>query len=119
MRSIVLLAALMAMRLAAIDAPVPTVSLCQAFANPAQFEGKQIRVSGLYEQGFEKSALTAPGCASKAWVTNAGKITTKWAAPLDVVLVVRFHSGKAYGHLGQYPFLVEVLTVDSSKPIQQ
>lgn len=110
-----------------------TISYCDLIENPGAFDGKLVRVRALYETDFEKSALTAPACATPlpmTWVDfeaaweprtswrvrramNAAR--SKWNVQTDVVLVGKFKAG-AFGHNGMYPFLLQVYKVEALRP---
>jgi hypothetical protein len=50
-------------------ADAQTISYCHLIENPRVFDGKLVRVRGLYETDFEKMALTAPSCTTPLLMT--------------------------------------------------
>jgi hypothetical protein len=111
-----------------------TISYCQLIENARAFDGKLVRVRALYETDFEKTALTAPACASplpvtwvdfdSAWESRSpGRlrramiaVRSKWNVQTDVVLIGRFRAGASFGHNGMYQYLLQVYKIEALKP---
>lgn len=109
-----------------------TVPYCEIQKDPQVFGGKMIRVRALYQTNFEQSALTAPSCTTPipmTWV-NFEKLwesrthwrlsrairNVKWGVQADVVFVGAFKAGRSFGHMGMYPFELEVYKVEAVRP---
>ncbi|HMD71852.1 MAG TPA: hypothetical protein VKF41_10940 [Bryobacteraceae bacterium] len=113
-------------------AEVQTVAYCDLLNNPPSFNDKMIRVRALYQTDFEQSAITAPACATplpltwvdfeKSWESRTGWRlrhaidNAKWRVQIDVVFLGRFKAGGSYGHMGMYPFSIEVYKVEAVRP---
>jgi hypothetical protein len=109
-----------------------TVAYCDVLNNPRAFKDEVIRVRALYETSFEESALTAPSCAlpypmtwvrfdeswesRTSWRIRHAMKGVQWGVQSDVVLIGRFKTEGHFGHLGMYPFMIEVLKVEAVKP---
>ena len=109
-----------------------TVAYCEVLKNPEAFKDKMIRVRALYQTDFEQSAIAAPACTGpipstwvdfeRSWESRTGWRlrhainSVKWRVQTDVVFVGRFKAGGSYGHLGMYPFSIEVYRVEAVKP---
>ena len=109
-----------------------TVTYCEVLKNPQGYKDKMIRVSALYQNDFEQSAITAPACTGpipsqwvdfeRSWESRTGWRlrhtinSVKWRVQTDVVFIGRFKAGGSYGHMGMYPFSIEVYRVEAVKP---
>lgn len=112
---------------------VQTVAYCDLLDHNQAFKDKMIRVRALYQTDFEQSALTSPSCAlpmlltwvdfEKSWESRTSWRLRRaidhcqWRVQIDVVLVGRFKTGNSFGHMGMYPFLLEVYKVEAVKPL--
>ncbi len=105
---------------------LPTVSFCDLVREPAKYEGKTVRVKGIYRTSFEVSELTGPECLGprrRAWLSIAANQCPDskniggeefYGKLADIVAIGTFHSaGGRFGHLGGYPFEFNVACVES------
>lgn len=126
---------------------VPTVNYCELRKNPELYNGKMIRVRGIYEYGFEQSAFYDKACFEdssfsrfETWLWffslkntcsdnktaeilktfHSGRADSK----LEVTLVGMFNGSKdsgGYGHLNGYKFQIKVSCFEQAKllPIEK
>lgn len=110
----------------AARADIPTVNFCDLVREPAKYEGKTVRVRGIYRTSFEVSELTGPECLGpkrRAWVSFAPKQCPDskniggedfYGKLADIVAIGEFRSaGGRFGHLGGYPFEFTIACVES------
>ena len=111
----------------------PTVSYCELMRSPEQYRGKVIRVSAIYQYGFEWSELFCHECLSEAktwvdldesFVSSTKRNLRKKIGPhgvkgrtVTVTMVGRFDVGGGYGHMGAYRFRLMVDRLEDAKVI--
>jgi hypothetical protein len=119
---------------------IETVSYCDLMRQPAQYNGKVIRVSAIYRYGFEWSTLYCPECIdeTQTWIGFSETFISSTKRSLrkkigengfrgktvKVKLVGRFDGGGGYGHMGVYKYRIivdrleeaEVILKDSPSP---
>jgi hypothetical protein len=89
------------------DAEGVEVSIADLISNPAQFEGKNVKVNGFYYSGFEHSAIypSRRDPATSSW--NDGLWVYGLSAWVSFnnkrVTLSGVFSAKRKGHLGQWP----------------
>ena len=109
-----------------------TVAFCEVLDQSEAFNNKLIRVRALYETDFERSALTAPSCATPIpmtwvdfdknwehrtrWRVRRAISGQPWRLQTDVVFIGIFRSDGHFGHMDAYPFLFEVYKVEAIRP---
>lgn len=110
-----------------------TVSYCELMRSPEQYQGKVIRVSAIYQYGFEWSELYCPECVNEAktWVDLDESFVSSTKANLRkkigphgvtgrtvwVTMVGRFDVGGGYGHMGAYRFRLMVDRLENAQVI--
>ena len=110
----------------------PTVSYCELMRSPEQYRGKVIRVSAIYQYGFEWSTLFCHECPNEAktwvdldesFVSSRKRNLRKKIGPhgvkgrtVWVTMVGRFDEG-GYGHMGAYRFRLMVDRLEAAKVI--
>ena len=109
----------------------PAVSYCYLVRNPHQFNGKIIRVTGIYRYGYEWSELYCGDCINEAatWVDFDEAFSSSTIASvrrkLDdngfrgrtvlVTMTGKFEAGGGYGHNKVHPFRFLVTKVSSAR----
>lgn len=111
----------------------PTVTYCELVKYPDRFHGKMIRVSAIYERGFEKSYLYAPDCANghrEMWVGHDKSIVLKgeseeakrnrmvsgfgrWSVTM-VGKFLRATPPERFGHIGCCPYKFDIVRIEKS-----
>jgi hypothetical protein len=102
------------------DRDAATVTYCDLIRNPERYKGKLVRVSAIYRYGYEWSELYCLECMNegRTWVEFDETFVSSTKASIRkkigengfkgrtvrVVMVGRFDSGGAYGHMGAYRF---------------
>jgi hypothetical protein len=125
-------------RLRAEIKAAPTMTYCDLLFKSSDYDGKVVRVRGIYKVGFENSDLSSPECDLgflNTWVTfdsEFDKLTErKWRGKLqksdgvqglDVVFVGRFKEAgsgawSGFGHQNMYSYQLDVLTAESVQPL--
>ena len=120
---------------------IQTVDYCVLRKSPGLYNGKTIRVSGIYESGFEQSAFYSKACIDDAyrgthetWVDNfygakisSGKeiaevrktfLSGTAGHELDATFTGVFRGSKVhggFGHLNSYDFLLEVISIEEAR----
>ena len=115
----------------------PTVEYCELTRHDENYDGKVIRVRGVYITDFEASTISSPACdvpfssfVGQTWVdfdAAFDKLTdrklrkklenSKWRTGLDVVFVGRFESTsrdgtRGFGHQDMYGARLVVMSVE-------
>lgn len=111
----------------AVRSEQPVLDFCDVVRDPAKYDGKVVRVRGIYRYSFEVSELAGAGClgkARRAWVSqgdascpNSKSIGGEefYGRLVDIVAVGKFSStGGHFGHLGEYPFQLQITCVESA-----
>ncbi len=102
------------------DRESATVTYCDLIRNPERYKGKLVRVSAIYRYGYEWSELYCLECMNegRTWVEFDESYVSSTKASIRkkiggngfkgrtvrVLMVGRFASGGAYGHMGAYRF---------------
>lgn len=120
---------------------IEPVDYCALRKNPERYNGKEIRVSGVYVRGDEMSAFYSPVCVDdpyrkryETWVDKfygakrgsdqdtaaivSTFLTGKAGDELEVTLTAVFRSrqdGGGFGHLGASKYQIEVLSIEKAK----
>ncbi|HET9130714.1 MAG TPA: hypothetical protein VFO86_07200, partial [Terriglobia bacterium] len=120
----------------------PTVDYCELNRHKENYDGKIVRVRGVYWTDFEESTLASPFCDApfmssilRTWIEHApefDKLTdrkwrrklhsTKWRTGLDVVFVGRFESTRhdrihGFGHLDGYSARIVVMSAELAQSL--
>lgn len=120
---------------------IQSIDYCKLREDPEPYNGKKIRISGIYERGFERSAFYSKACIddtyhsrSETWIDNFYRANIA-SGPETSAIVSTFRSGKSgsnievtltgifrgskghgqFGHLNAYKFQIEVLTIEQAK----
>lgn len=123
------------------SADIKTVDYCELRKNPDLYNGKTIRVSGIYDRGFEVSAFYNKACFENPyfsrhetwlWFFSRKKdcsdkktaeiyetfLSGRAGNELEVTLVGMFNGSKeggGFGHLGGYKFQLNVSCLEKAK----
>jgi hypothetical protein len=62
------------------DDPVATVTYCELLQHPKRFHNKVVRVTAIFEQGFEKSSLSDEASCNKGEATAAYAQSDTWVS---------------------------------------
>jgi hypothetical protein len=115
----------------------PTLTYCDLLDNRDQYNGKLVRVRGIYKAGFENPDLSSPECdlgvldsgitfapefeklAARNWRNKLRRLDPQG---LDVVFVGRFETSmnngkRSFGHLDMYSYNLVVLTAENVQPL--
>lgn len=112
------------------------VSYCKLVDNPDRYHEKLVRVSGVYERGFEKSYLYDPECRSnqsQMWVSHHKSFvldgdseearknrTISGFGQWSVIAVGRFVRAKGlvrFGHLGCCRYELGLVRIEESEKL--
>ncbi len=112
---------------------IVNVAFCELMKNPEKYDGKVIRVKGIYRNFFELSELFCPECydsLKRIWVEST-EMTDKCiksketkrlekARTLFVVFVGKFQASESsYGHSNGYRFQLDLKCVEKSKVLSK
>jgi hypothetical protein len=115
------------------DSGVADVSLCELIAHPDDYDGRIVRVRGIYRSFFELSELYCPKCyddSSRIWIAEGDEVghgTTsnlfkrlEKGRTLSVEFVGRFEAAKAsYGHSNAYRYQIGLISVKKAVVISK
>jgi len=124
----------------AVEDEVPTISFCKLLQNPEQFHQKVVRVTAIYENGFEKSYLYDLNCKSqerggqpvvwvgrdKSFVRNGESEEAKQNRMISgfgrwsVTVVGRFiwaRDPERFGHLGCCRYEFDFVRIEKSEKL--
>jgi hypothetical protein len=121
----------------ATDTPngsIPTVTYCELVHDSTRYNGVTVRVQATHTVGFESTFLSDEGCSEQTWtslvpadpscsvpVPTPAAPSSRGGGTRKVTLVGQFHAGGGgrvgYGHLGQYPFQLDVQCIEAAGAI--
>ncbi len=110
---------------------IPTVSYCELVRNPMRYDQTTVRVSSIHIVGFEWSYLMDDECLEQTWAILTPEnpecsvdmptpsTPVDWRGGMRAVTVTgKFYGERGgYGHLGQYPYMFEVICIERASSL--
>lgn len=117
---------------------IPTVTYCELVRNPDRFHERVVRISAVYERGFEKSYLFDRECTNgqlQTWVSHDKSIVLKgeseeakknrmitgfgrWSVTM-VGKFLRATPPERFGHMGCCQYEFDIVRIEKSEKLPE